>query len=905
MRGNLPNREPEMQKWWDSIHLYQQIREKRKGREKFILHDGPPYANGNIHIGHALNKILKDFIVRYRSLQGYDAPYVPGWDTHGLPIEHAIITKKKLKRKEIDPVEFRQMCKDYALSFVEKQKQQFQRLGIRGDWDHPYLTLTPEYEAEQIRVFGDMVKKGHIYRGKKAIYWSPASETALAEAEIEYKEKTSPSIYVAFPVVDGNHKLPDEETYVIIWTTTPWTLPANMAIALNEDVDYSLIQVGTKKYLLATELVEEVANVTGFAEQGYQLLQTWKGIELEGVVCYHPFYDRKSPIIFGEHVTLDAGTGCVHTAPGHGEEDFALGQKYDLPILSPIDETGRFTDEAPGFEGMFYEDANKEVTKKLEERGALLKLTFIKHQYAHDWRTKKPVIFRATKQWFASIDGFREKMLEEIQRVKWIPAWGETRLHNMIKERGDWCISRQRIWGVPLPIFYCTQCDEPLINEETIEHIAELFAKEGSTVWYAKETNELLPGDYTCQKCGHHEFRKETDTMDVWFDSGSSHAAVLRNREELQWPADLYLEGSDQYRGWFNSSLSTAVATRDQAPYKGVLSHGFTLDGKGRKMSKSLGNVIDPLKVINMYGADILRLWVASVDYRSDVPLSDKILKQVAEAYRKIRNTFRFLLGNLADFHRNEDRVEIEELHPIDRYALIELQHVIQQTKAAYDKYDFHQVYHLIHQYCTVFLSQFYFDVLKDRLYTEVPHSRLRRSSQTVMDEILLALVKLINPILPHTSEEVWKHIPDTEEISVELTYLPEENEQLFDPPFEEQWKTMLNVRDHVLKALETAREQKVIGNSLGAKVVIQYGDQWKELFQHMRDLEQLFIVSAVELQPSTKEPSQLEVKVEVAEGEKCERCWVFSPTVGQHPQHSSLCQRCASIVEGLDVVAD
>ena len=899
MRGNLPNREPEIQKWWEEIDLYQKVREKRKGRKKFILHDGPPYANGNIHIGHALNKILKDFIVRYHSLKGDDAPYVPGWDTHGLPIEHAIITKKKLKRKEMDPVAFRQMCKEYALSFVEKQKKQFQRLGIRGDWENPYLTLKPEYEAEQIRVFGEMVKKGYIYRGQKAIYWSPTSETALAEAEIEYKEKKSPSIYVAFPVLDGKEKLPEKETYVVIWTTTPWTIPANMAIALHEDLSYSLVQVGSKKYLMATELVEDVLKAIELDGEDHQLVGTWQGKELAGVVCRHPFYDRKSPIVFGEHVTLEAGTGCVHTAPGHGEEDFLLGQKYDLPILCPVDEKGRLTAEAPGFEGLYYEEANKAVTKKLEEVDALLKLTFIQHQYAHDWRTKKPVIFRATKQWFASIDGFREKMLEEIKRVKWIPAWGETRLHNMIRDRSDWCISRQRVWGVPLPIFYCEQCDEPLINEETIEHIASLFEKEGSTAWYAKETSELLPRQYTCQHCGHQEFRKEMDTMDVWFDSGSSHASVLKKREELQWPADLYLEGSDQYRGWFNSSLSTSVATTGQAPYKSVLSHGFTLDGEGRKMSKSLGNVIDPQKVIQMYGADILRLWVASVDYRDDVPLSDKILKQVAEAYRKIRNTFRFLLGNLNDFHPAEDRVQLDALPSIDRYAYIELQHLIQNVINAYENRDFHQVYQLIHQFCAVYLSQFYFDVLKDRLYTDLPDSLRRRSSQTVMYEILLALVKLVHPILPHTTEEVWKHIPDPKEISVELTELPAVQEQWFDATFEEQWKAMMEVRAEVLKALETARANKEIGNSLAAKVIIHYGESWHNLFQQFDELEQLFIVSAVELQPSS-EPDQLKVAVEVAEGEKCERCWIISPTVGKGSDHPTLCQRCTNIVEEL-----
>lgn len=903
MRGNLPKREPEIQKWWQEIDLYRKLRAKRKGQKKFILHDGPPYANGDIHIGHALNKILKDFIVRYRSLKGYDAPYVPGWDTHGLPIEHAIITKKKIKRKELDPVQFRALCKEYALSFVEKQKKQFQRLGIRGDWENPYLTLHPKYEAEQIRVFGEMVKKGYIYRGLKAIYWSPTSETALAEAEIEYKEKKSPSIYVTFPVIDGKQKLPEEETYVIIWTTTPWTIPANMAIALHADLSYSLVQVGSKKYLLATELVEKVLQTVELADQEYQVLDSWKGKELEGIICRHPFYERKSPIVLGEHVTLEAGTGCVHTAPGHGEEDFALGQKYGLPILCPVDEKGRLTDEAPGFEGLYYEEANKAITKKLEEVGALLKLSFIKHQYAHDWRTKKPVIFRATKQWFASIDGFREKMLAEIKKVKWTPAWGETRLHNMIRDRSDWCISRQRVWGVPLPIFYCQECDEPLINEETIEHIASLFEKEGSTAWYAKDVDELLPRQYTCPHCGHREFRKELDTMDVWFDSGSSHAAVLKHRDELEWPADLYLEGSDQYRGWFNSSLSTSVATTGQAPYKGVLSHGFTLDGEGRKMSKSLGNVIEPQKVIQQYGADILRLWVASVDYRDDVPLSDKILKQVAEAYRKIRNTFRFLLGNLNDFRVTEDRIEWEQLQAIDRYAYIELQHLIQKVTDAYEKYDFHQVYQLIHHFCTVFLSQFYFDVLKDRLYTEIANSLRRRSSQTVMHEILLALVKLIHPILPHTTEEVWKHIPETEEISVELTLFPEVDADRFDAEFEEQWEALLNVRTEVLKALETARAEKQIGNSLEAKVIIHYGEAWSKLFQQFDELEQLFIVSAVELIPTTDNSDHLAVEVEVAAGEKCERCWNISPTVGQHAEHPTLCQRCAAIVDELQQV--
>lgn len=902
MRGNLPNREPEIQKWWEQIDLYQQLREKRKGQEKFILHDGPPYANGDIHIGHALNKILKDFIIRYQSLRGFDAPYVPGWDTHGLPIEHAITSKKKVKRKEIDPVEFRQMCKEYALSFVEKQKKQFQRLGIRGDWDHPYITLQPEYEAEQIRLFGEMVKKGHIYRGKKTVYWSPTSETALAEAEIEYKEKRSPSIYVAFPVIDGKGVLPEDETYVVIWTTTPWTLPANMAIALNERLDYSLVRVANRKYVMATELVEEVLSITGLQEQGFEVVDSWQGKDLSGVVCQHPFYERKSPIVFGDHVSLDAGTGCVHTAPGHGEEDFELGLKYGLEILCPVDEKGYLTKEAPGFEGMYYEAANKKVTERLTEKDRLLKLTFIEHQYAHDWRTKKPVIYRATEQWFASIDGFRQQMLKEIKRVNWTPHWGETRLYNMIADRHDWCISRQRIWGVPLPIVYCLHCNEPHINEETIEHIAGLFAKEGSTAWYAKETAELLPPNQSCQKCGHSEFRKETDTMDVWFDSGSSHAAVLKQREELKWPADIYLEGSDQYRGWFNSSLSTSVATTGQAPYHAVLSHGFTLDGKGRKMSKSLGNTIEPQKVINQYGADILRLWVASVDYQSDVPLSDEILKQVAESYRKIRNTFRFLLGNLADFDHQVDPLPTSALNELDRYVLSELHRLIEKVKSSYDQYDFHQVYQSIHHFCSVFLSQFYFDVLKDRLYTEPKESALRRSSQTVLYEVLTVMVKLISPILPHTAEEVWKHISGVEEISVELSLFPQVRTELFDDQLTAKWERLLQVRDQVLKALEVARADKVIGNSLGAKVVLHYGESWASLLEPVSDLDKLFIVSHVELNRIKEETEQLKVEVYAQDGEKCERCWVISPTVGQQEAHPTLCDRCASIVENMEL---
>jgi isoleucyl-tRNA synthetase len=903
MRGNLPNKEPLMQKRWEEMGLYKRLQEKRAGQPSFVLHDGPPYANGDIHIGHALNKILKDFIVRYKSLKGYAAPYVPGWDTHGLPIEHAVVTKKKVDRRKIGPVEFREKCKEYALSFIEKQKEQFKRLGVNGDWENPYITLVPEYEAEQIRVFGQMVQKGHIYRGLKTVYWSPTTETALAEAEIEYKDKRSPSIYVAFPVKDGGGVLPTENTDVVIWTTTPWTLPANLAISLNKEFEYSLVKADGRQLVLASKLVDEVMQACEITE--YQVVQTWKGEELEGVVCQHPFYDRESPVIFGDHVTLDAGTGCVHTAPGHGEEDFRIGQQYGLGVLCPVDGKGQMTKEAPGFEGLFYEDANKKVVEKLEEEGKLLKLTFIRHQYPHDWRSKKPIIFRATEQWFASIDGFRQEMLEEIKKVRWVPKWGEVRLHNMIADRGDWCISRQRIWGVPLPIFYCESCNEPHINEDTIEHIANLFEREGSTSWYAKDVSELMPEGQTCKHCGESKFRKETDTMDVWFDSGSSHAAVLTKRPELKWPA-----GSDQYRGWFNSSLSTAVATKGEAPYKQVLSHGFTLDGEGRKMSKSLGNTVEPKKVINLYGADILRLWVASVDYQADMRISDAILKQIAEVYRKWRNTFRFLLGNLADFNPAADRVAYQDLTELDRYTLAKLHRLIKRVNDSYDEYEFHQVYHSIHHFCTVFLSQFYLDVLKDRLYVEETAAQIRRSAQTVLYELLVSLVKLVSPLIPHTADEVWQYINGVEEESVHLSLFPEAKEEWFDSALEEKWDAFLEVRDVVLKSLEEARASKLIGNSLGASVTITPNEKTAELLEQMDYLDQLFIVSQVEVLPPSSEVTEeqkAQVEVKPAEGEKCQRCWIISTTVGTDDEHPDLCQRCLSVVTSqvTEVVAE
>lgn len=903
MRGNLPQAEPKVQAEWDEKNIYEKVQERTKGRPKFVLHDGPPYANGDIHVGHALNKGLKDMIVRSRSMMGYDAPYVPGFDTHGMPIEHGVITTDKVDRHSVGIVEFRNRCEQWARSYIEKQTTGFKRFGVRGDWQNPYVTLEPEYEAAQIKVFGEMAKKGYIYKGLKVIYWSPSAETALADAEIEYKEKRSPSIYVKFDVVDGKGFLNEGDSFVI-WTTTPWTIPANLGIALHPELEYSLVQTNTGKYVVASGLLENVAKTVGWEDTS--VVKTFKGEELEGITCQHPFYDRTSLVVLGEHVTLDAGTGCVHTAPGHGEDDYHTGIKYGLDILSPVDEKGKFTNEAPGFEGLFYEDANKAITEKLKETGHLLHLSFFTHQYPHDWRTKKPVIYRATEQWFASIEGIREQIIDQINHnVKWIPAWGETRIYNMTKDRGDWCISRQRVWGLPIPIIYCQSCNEPIINDQTIEHISELFRREGSNAWFAKDVSELAPAELSCPKCGDTHFRKETDTMDVWFDSGSSHVAVLQTREELQWPADVYIEGSDQFRGWFNSSLSTSVALYGKAPYKEVIGCGMVMDGEGKKMSKSLGNVIDPIKIMDRLGADILRLWVASVDYTSDVRVSDAILNQIAEVYRKIRNTFRFLLGNLSDFDPAKDRIRVEEMNELDQYVLAKLQGVVGRVRKAYEQYQFHIVYQTIHNFCTVDLSAFYLDVSKDRMYASAPQSVLRRSGQTVMYDALVALTKLIAPILPHTTDEVWKYIPGVDVDSVQLTDMPEVDQKLVNKELEAKWGSFLDLRDEVNKALETARKDKVIGNSLEAHLDLYPSKEAAAILQQFADLDDLFIVSSLTVHEANvaapADATQFEgiaARVSVAAGEKCERCWKYTPEVGSHAEHSAICPRCAEVVK-------
>ncbi|MEW8958301.1 MAG: isoleucine--tRNA ligase [Moorella sp. (in: firmicutes)] len=908
MRANLPQREPEILKFWEEQDIYRRVQEANKGKPKFILHDGPPYANGHIHLGHTLNKILKDIIVKYHSMNGFDAPYVPGWDTHGLPIEQQAIKDLGLDRRAVDVVEFRNRCRDYALKYVNIQREEFKRLGVRGDWDHPYLTLDPEYEAVQIGVFGEMAKKGYIYKGLKPVYWCTDCETALAEAEVEYGEKRSPSIYVKFPVTDARGLFDPEGTFIVIWTTTPWTLPANVAIALHPEYKYVLVQAGEERYLMAEELYRQVFELLGIKD--YRVVAAFTGAELEGVVCRNPLMERDSLVILGEHVTLEQGTGCVHTAPGHGLEDYEVGLRYNLPILSPLDDRGYFTREGGQFAGLFIEDANKAVVKELEARGALLNFSFIKHQYPHCWRCKHPVIFRATEQWFASIDGFRRQALEAIKSVKWIPSWGEDRIYNMVAERSDWCISRQRTWGVPIPIFYCNDCGKEIINDATISHLQRLFREHGSNVWFARKAEELVPEGLKCPACGGRSFRKETDIMDVWFDSGSSHAAVLATRPELGWPADLYLEGSDQHRGWFNSSLSTAVATRGRAPYRQVLTHGFLVDEEGRKMSKSLGNGIDPADVIKEKGADVLRLWVASADYRRDVAASPRIMQQLTEAYRKIRNTCRFLLANLYDFDPGKDGVAREEMLEIDRWIMDKLQRLVMKVTRAYEDYEFHVVYHAIHNFCAVDLSAVYLDIIKDRLYTWPAASRGRRSAQTVLYATINVLVRLLTPILAFTTEEIWRYLPETpgKPISVQLAGWPRVQEEYLDDDLKERWDKILEVRDVVTRALERARQEQDLGNSLNAAVHLFPDAALYSFLQSMEeDLATIFIVSQAVLHaPAEEAPAAafvaeempgLKVVVEKAPGDKCERCWMVSPTVGRDEDHPTLCARCAAVL--------
>jgi isoleucyl-tRNA synthetase len=908
MRANLPKKEPEILQFWEENEIYEKVQEKNSGRERFILHDGPPYANGDIHLGHTLNKVLKDIIIKHRSMAGFDAPYVPGWDTHGLPIEQQAIKALGIDRHKTNVVEFRKHCREYALKYVGIQREEFKRLGVRGNWDNPYLTLHPSFESVQVRVFGEMAKKGYIYKGLKPVYWCADCETALAEAEVEYGDKTSPSIYVKFPVKDGRGLIP-EEAFVVIWTTTPWTLPANTAISLHPDYEYLLLQVDNEKYLIAKGLLENVAREVGW--DNYTILKEYKGSELERVVCQHPFFERDSLLVLGEHVTLEAGTGCVHTAPGHGEDDFYVGKEYDLEVISPVDDRGRFTSEAGIFEGLFVHDANKNVIVELEQLGLLVHASKVNHQYPYCWRCKEPIIYRATEQWFASIDGFREDALKGIDQVKWIPAWGRDRIYNMVRDRGDWCISRQRTWGVPIPIFYCESCGEAVINDDTINRIAELFAQHGADIWFQEEAEQLLPANYKCPYCSGHKFRKETDIMDVWFDSGSSHLAVLETRDDQRWPADMYLEGSDQHRGWFNSSLSTSVAVRGVPPYKAVLTHGFVVDEQGRKMSKSLGNVVDPLQMIKQMGADILRLWVSSADYRTDIAVSQNIIKQSAEAYRKIRNTCRFILGNLFDFDPAKDKVPYEDLTELDKWALAKLDKLVRKVSRAYDEYEFHVVFHSVHNFCTIDLSSIYFDVLKDKLYCSHPDDAERKAAQSVLYELINGIVVMLTPILAFTSEEIWSQLKKKDDpISVQLLEWPEAKDKYANQEVENKIDQVLVVREVVTKALEEARVKKVIGHSLGAWISIYADQDWIQRLQQVEALEKLFIVSRVDIKPSTErsqdalaleEVKGIWVKVQAAQGEKCERCWIIEPSVGMDTEHPTLCGRCSQVLSQLN----
>ena len=913
MRAGLPEREPEFLKYWEENKIYEKKQELHAGHKKFVLHDGPPYANGKIHMGTALNKILKDIIMKYKYAQGFDTPYVPGWDTHGMPIEHAAIKNLGLNRHELDTLVLRKECHDYALKWIDEQRTDFKRLGVLGDWDHPYITMTHDYEAVQIHVFGEMAKKGYIYKGKKAVYWCPHCETALAEAEIEYGEEKSPAIFVKMPLVKDNGMLPEaaqgKPAYIVIWTTTPWTMPANVAIALHPDFEYAWVECEGEILFMAKEMLEAVGKVC--KKDLSNIIGTCKGKDMEYAECRHPFetIDRKSLVVLADYVTLEAGTGCVHTAPGHGADDFETGVRYNLPIICPVDGSGKLTAEAGAdFAGMFVFDANVPIIKYLAGLNRLFGKENIRHQYAHCWRCKNPIIYRATEQWFASVDGFREEALNAIANdVQWIPSWGEARIHNMVADRHDWCISRQRVWGVPIPIFYCEDCNEHLVNDDTINAVADLFAKEGSDAWWAHSAEEILPQGTKCPKCGGTHFRKESDIMDVWFDSGSSHAAVCKTRPELAWPADMYLEGSDQHRGWFQSSLLTSVATEGKAPYRAVLTHGYVVDGEGRKMSKSVGNTVAPQEVIAQYGADIIRLWAASSDYKADIRISKEILKQLSEVYRKIRNTIRYILGNTNDFNYETDKVEFKDMLELDRWALMHMQLLKKEVSAAYESYDFHVLYHAIHNFCSVEMSSYYLDILKDRLYAYKADSFERRSAQTAMYEIMLDLVVMIAPVLSFTMEEVWQFMkkPASMPESVFMMPWPDCKEEYIDEALESKWDNFIEIRSEITRVLEGARRAKTIGHSLDAKVELHATGEALAILRSVEgDLATLLIVSQAKLveglaggvEATGRE--DLKVTVQAAEGEKCERCWIYSDTVGKDAEHPTVCARCAAALK-------
>ncbi len=916
MKANLAQKEKEFLAFWEEKRIYQKMQDRDKSKS-YILHDGPPYANGHIHLGHTLNKVLKDMIVKFKTMKGFYAPYIPGWDCHGLPIEHQVDKKLGSKKATTDLLEKRRLCREYAGRFLDIQREEFKRLGVFGDWERPYVTMDFAYEASIVREFNSFMQKGYVYKGKKPVHWCPTCITALAEAEVEYADKESPSIYVKFRIKDAGDKMQTDapnDMFFVIWTTTPWTLPANMALALHPDFNYSMVSTSAGDLIIAQDLVKECMENTGLADAQYTVAdRVWTGRELEGIICGHPWIERDVRTIIGDHVTLEQGTGVVHTAPGHGEEDYEMGLKYGLDVYAPVDQRGRFSDDVIDFAGQNVFKANQEIINKIRDIGALLgDARPLSHSYPHCWRCKRPVIFRATEQWFISMEEneLRKKALENIRKTEWIPKWGMERILGMVENRPDWCISRQRSWGVPITLLQCSHCNKTINDRVVMDIIEKEVDKAGADVWFEKPADDFVPPGYVCPECKSTDFTKETDILDVWFDSGVSHAAVMEADPRLESPADLYLEGSDQHRGWFQSSLLTSVGTRQRAPYRTVLTHGFVVDGKGKKMSKSLGNVIAPQEITNRQGAEILRLWCSSADYREDMRISNEIVSRMVDAYRKIRNTCRFLLGNINDIEisgTDLKAIKKEELPEIDRLALSMLQGLIGKVTHAYETFAFYEVYHAVYKFCIIDMSSFYLDILKDRLYTARSDSGERRSAQLVLHNILISLTKMIAPILSFTAEEIWRHIPGDREESVFLSDFPEVDNDFLDQQLEQKWGKLSKIRDEVNKALEIKRQEKFIGNALEAKVVLFAGKEARAILDEYRDdLPALFIVSDVKIGETAEAPStaynsteikEMAIQVERAEGAKCQRCWNWSVSVGGHDDHPDLCKRCYAVI--------
>ena len=906
MRAGLPKKEPKMLEDWEQNHVYEQMIKNNEGKPRYILHDGPPYANGNIHMGTALNKIIKDIIIRYKNMSGFQAPYVPGYDTHGLPIELKALSSLGDKKAGVSKLELRQICKEFATEHIGVMNEQFKRLGVQGDFENPYLTLRPEFEARQVEIFGEMAKKGYIYKGMKAVYWCPEDRTALAEAEIEYAEDECDSIYVRFKLTDdpngvlAKHNIPLDKAWIVIWTTTTWTLPANVATCLNPNLEYAFVKIGDAYHIMARELVE--STMKGCHIDEYEVLpETVLGSELELMQYQHPFLDRKGLVILGDHVTLEGGTGCVHTAPGHGVEDFEVCVNHypQVPVVVPVDDAGRLTAEAgEKFAGLKVWDANKVILEHIKESGHLMGVQHITHQYPHCWRCHHPIIFRATEQWFCSIDAFKEDVYKAIDSVHWQPAWGHDRMAGMVRDRSDWCISRQRVWGVPIPVFYCKKCGKYHITDASIKAVSDLFRKEGSDAWYKYDANDILPKTEVCE-CGASDWEKDPDIMDVWFDSGSTWSAVCRERPELRWPVDMYMEGADQFRGWFQSSLLTSVATQGVAPYREVLCHGWVVDAQGKQMHKSAGNGMEPSEIIRDYGADIIRLWVASSDYTVDVRAGKEIFRQLSEAYRKMRNTARFMLGNISDFDPAKDMVDDDQLFEIDRWALEACNKLTATMRDAYEHYDFSRAYHALYNFCVIDMSNFYMDVIKDRLYCADDHAR--RCAQTALYRILVDFTKLLAPILCFTSQEIWSYIPKLDGMKdyVVFEQMPEAKAAA-DEAFEAKWDRIMAIRDDVKKVLEQARADKVIGSALEAGLTLYCSKEVYDFLNAipMDELADLFIVSHVDLvegEGGVKGLVEgLGVSAAHAAGNKCLRCWKYETTVGE----DGLCPRCAKVLK-------